>query len=285
MSYGTRNSVAIGLGGGAAVGVSSATVPGAPTIGTATQASSTSVSVTFTAPASDGGSAITSYTATSSPGGLTATGAGSPLVVTGLTTGVAYTFTVTATNAIGTGAASAASNSVTPSNVYATLDPANKGAGVVLSGGNLTFTANAEMVLATIGKSTGKWYWEVTHTSANGASGVAGGAENTAVSLGIGVLGFGYWGTTGEVMRNNFARASYATYTTEVIGYALDADAQTLAIYKANTLQGTVNIIASGRPIYPACSALTGGGGGTANFGASAFTYTPPSGYNSGVYT
>ncbi|HCU07923.1 MAG TPA: hypothetical protein DF480_02955, partial [Clostridiales bacterium] len=45
---------------------------------------------------------------------LTATGAASPLVVTGLTNGTAYTFTVTATNSIGTGAASAASDSVTP---------------------------------------------------------------------------------------------------------------------------------------------------------------------------
>jgi len=90
--------------------------PGAPTIGTATQASSTSVSVTFTAPADTGypANTISAYTVTSSPGGFTATGGSSPLVVTGLTTGTAYTFTVTATNAAGTGAPSAASNSVTP---------------------------------------------------------------------------------------------------------------------------------------------------------------------------
>ncbi|HUO50311.1 MAG TPA: fibronectin type III domain-containing protein [Candidatus Paceibacterota bacterium] len=89
------------------------TVPGAPTIGTAT-AGDAQATVTFTAPASDGGSPITSYTVTSSPGGITASGAASPLTVTGLTNGVSYTFTVKATNAVGTGAASAASNSVTP---------------------------------------------------------------------------------------------------------------------------------------------------------------------------
>ena len=73
------------------------TVPDAPTIGTAT-AGNTQVSVAFTAPADTGGTAITSYTATSSPGGFTATGSSSPLVVTGLTNGTAYTFTVTATS-------------------------------------------------------------------------------------------------------------------------------------------------------------------------------------------
>ena len=90
-----------------------ATAPSAPTIGVAV-AGNTQISVAFTAPASNGGSAITSYTATC--GTFTATGAASPLTVTGLTNVTAYTCTVTATNAIGTSAASAASNSVTPFN-------------------------------------------------------------------------------------------------------------------------------------------------------------------------
>jgi len=88
-------------------------VPDAPTIGTAT-AGNTSASVTFTAPSNIGGGAITGYTVISSPGGFTGTGTSSPVSVTGLTNGTAYTFTVVATNAYGAGPASAASNSVTP---------------------------------------------------------------------------------------------------------------------------------------------------------------------------
>lgn len=87
--------------------------PNAPTIGTATSASGTSVSVAFTAPANIGGSAITSYTVFSS-GGQTATGSASPVIVTGLTTGTAYTFTVLATNSYGSSPVSASSNSATP---------------------------------------------------------------------------------------------------------------------------------------------------------------------------
>ena len=87
--------------------------PGAPTI-TGVTVVATQASVAFTAPANNGGTAITSYTATASPGGFTKTGATSPLVVTGLTAGTSYTFTVIATNAAGNSVASAASNPVTP---------------------------------------------------------------------------------------------------------------------------------------------------------------------------
>ncbi len=103
-----------------------AVVPGAPTVGTAT-AGDTQASVAFTAPVSIGGAAITGYTVTASPGGATGTGASSPITVTGLTNGIAYTFTVTATNSAGTGAASAASNSITPASPQ-TITFANPGA-------------------------------------------------------------------------------------------------------------------------------------------------------------
>jgi hypothetical protein len=87
--------------------------PSAPTIGTAT-AGDTTASVAFTASSYIGKGTIT-YTATSSPGGLTATGASSPLTVSGLTNGTAYTFTVVGNTNYGVASvASAASNSVTP---------------------------------------------------------------------------------------------------------------------------------------------------------------------------
>ena len=88
-------------------------LPGAPTIGTATEGDA-QASVAFTAPANPGYPTTLSYTATSSPGGVTATGSASPVVVTGLSNGTSYTFTVTATNDTGTGPASAASNAATP---------------------------------------------------------------------------------------------------------------------------------------------------------------------------
>jgi hypothetical protein len=70
--------------------------------------------VSFTAPASDGGSPITGYTVTSSPAGITVNGTSSPITVTGLMNGIPYTFTVTATNSVGDSPASAPSSAVTP---------------------------------------------------------------------------------------------------------------------------------------------------------------------------
>jgi uncharacterized protein (TIGR02145 family) len=89
------------------------TIPNAPTSPIAT-AGNTQASVAFTAPIVNGGSAISGYTVTSSPGNSTKTGTTSPLIITGLTNGTSYTFTVVATNAVGNSVASAASNAVTP---------------------------------------------------------------------------------------------------------------------------------------------------------------------------
>lgn len=101
--------------GGNTHSVSISVAPSAPGIGSATVTGSGQVSVTFSPPASNGGVAITGYTVTSSPGGLTGTGGSSPIFVSGLTNGTAYTFSVTATNSASlTSVPSASTNSVTP---------------------------------------------------------------------------------------------------------------------------------------------------------------------------
>ena len=88
------------------------TLPTTPTIGTATATGGTTATVAFTPTSATGVDA--SYTALSSPGSITATGTSSPVTVSGLTTGTAYTFQVRANNPGGSSAYSSASNSVTP---------------------------------------------------------------------------------------------------------------------------------------------------------------------------
>lgn len=92
------------------------TAPGAPTIGSAVTLSPTSASVTFSAPASNGGASIETYTATSTPGSIVGrimqAGSGT-VTITGLSSSTTYTFRVTASNRIGTSSSSSATLSIT----------------------------------------------------------------------------------------------------------------------------------------------------------------------------
>ena len=95
--------------------ISITTVPQSPTIGTSSTFNGY-VLVTYTSGA-DGGSAINTYTATSSPGSISGSTSSGSIVVTGLTHNTAYTFTVTATNANGTSLPSSSSNTAYGVNV------------------------------------------------------------------------------------------------------------------------------------------------------------------------
>jgi hypothetical protein len=96
--------------------LSAKAAPPAPTIGAVTATGASTATVSFTAPTTNGGSAITSYTAISNPGGITGSitqAESGTISVTGLSPSTTYTFTVKTTNSIGTSNASSASASIT----------------------------------------------------------------------------------------------------------------------------------------------------------------------------
>ena len=174
---------------------------------------------------------------------------------------------------------------------YATWNPSDKSASITLSNGNLTASASAGghiVARCNQSKSSGKWYWEITvGAPANSISGL--GVCSAAQGLDV----YPYSSTrtawdyqqAGNVGYNDAYNPTYTAYTTgDVLGFALDASAGTTAVYKNGTLQGTISHTIVGAPPYYPAVYFYGASAVTANFGATAFTYSPPSGYNAGFY-
>jgi Protein of unknown function (DUF1566) len=150
--------------------------PGAPTIGTATAVTSTTASVAFTAP-SDLGSGTVTFTATSSPSGITGTGA-SPITVSGLIGGTSYTFTVTAATPGGTSPASAASNSITTTPVIGQAFGGGFFAGQISTAGNGIADYNLTVGPVASAQSNFK-KWKIVNTTTAGTSSVIDGPANS----------------------------------------------------------------------------------------------------------
>ncbi len=132
------NSVGRSAASTASSPVTPAGIPTAPTSVTATPGDARAT-IAFSGAGSNG-SDISSYTVTASPGGATASGSQSPIVLTGLTNGIEYTFTVVATNGIGTSSSSSTSNGVipdpniAPALVSSVTPTGNAGVGFTLAG-------------------------------------------------------------------------------------------------------------------------------------------------------
>lgn len=175
-----------------------------------------------------------------------------------------------------------------------TWNPSNKSAAITLSGGNLiaTHTATSEHdgVTATLGRSAGKYYFEVRSDSSttDGLIGVAGAGFNLDNYLGLGSTEYSYYQTNGQKVNNGSAVAYGAAYTTPaVIGVAVDLDAGKIWFAKDNTWQASGNPAAGTGEAYsgmtgekfPAITMFTNGSSMTARFKSSDFTYSPPTGF------
>ena len=127
-------------------GDSNSGAPGSPTgVNVAPGTAAGTATVSFAAPASTGSSAITGYTVTANPGGITATGTSSPITLTGLTPGTAYTYSVVATNGDG-GSAPATSGLLSFYAVVETFhEPMTQPNDTVFSG-TFTFDATSKAV-------------------------------------------------------------------------------------------------------------------------------------------
>jgi hypothetical protein len=171
---------------------------------------------------------------------------------------------------------------------YATFNPLDASSDFTLSNGNLDLTTSGanswEAVRATIGISSGKYYWEWTAGVTTTDIGVSTAQMSLANWVGSGAYGWSY-DYNGQKY-NNGSGASYGnSYTTgDVIGVAFDADAGNLYFYKNGAAQNSGTAAFTGLtsgPYFPAFSTNATGGTNSVNFGQRPFAYTPPTGYKS----
>jgi hypothetical protein len=183
----------------------------------------------------------------------------------------------------------------------ATWNSADKGSNVALSGGDLVATTSStsnHAVRSTISKTTGKWYWEVTIGSgtvnrigvANATFSVSAGSGSPNSSLGLAThsLAVDRAGSVWVPNGGGTTIGSIGAMTEgDVVCIALDMDNGTVAFRKN---AGTFLTVSGANVPTGAIFAAVGQYDGsddvmTANFGASPFAFTVPTGFNEGLYT
>ena len=172
---------------------------------------------------------------------------------------------------------------------YCVFNSLNKGNDVTLSNGNLQAactSSSKDGVFGTIGVSSGKYYWEVELTSADGNT-------NAAIGVALGTLSpdAGSPTSAGAYFYSSYngnkwlssADSSYgASYTTgDIIGVALDLDNTTLTFYKNGVSQGNATTSLPSGTYFPYVGDNANNSAQTvvANWGQRAFSYSAPSNF------
>ena len=171
---------------------------------------------------------------------------------------------------------------------YATLNPIGNPSTPTYSitNGNLDYAATGSVgvayqqaAIATIGVTSGKWYYEGTVTSNNPGLGFS---SELFYQSARGTIRITYYSGSLGNSAGITATGSPATFTNgDVIAVAYDADAGTATVYKNNVSQGTFSGIAIGTALFPYVEPNTAAAasGVSFNFGQRPFAYTAPSGF------
>ena len=167
--------------------------------------------------------------------------------------------------------------------VPTTWNPSDKGAGAALSGGNLTFSGNVNSACrSSFSAASGKWYWEVTLGAGTYPVAVGIGKAGAALNdyVGSDANSIGWYGNIPDYYVNGSA-TTYGTTSGRgaVISVLLDLDGGTLALWRNGVSMGTMVSGLSGAWYAMVSGNQDSSSYGTANFGATAFAYTPPAGF------
>ena len=183
---------------------------------------------------------------------------------------------------------------ISSASTYATWNPADSSVELTFTNGNLSISDindHGQSARATIGKSSGKWYWEITIHEGGGCVGVG----NTSATIstnafGIDANGWEYIDQTSQsgILHNGIVTAPWGTPFTngDIVSVLFNMDDGQIIFYKNGVSLGLAFSNLTGT-LYPMFGTVNGGAFivATANFGASSFVYSVPEGYNAGLYT
>jgi hypothetical protein len=176
---------------------------------------------------------------------------------------------------------------------YAILNAADKGSSVTISNGALDYSSSSGAVRATLGLTTGKYYWEIqprTGSTIAGLFGLATSAASTSSNPGSETSSYAYNASNGQATTNGSGISYGGTLTAnKTIGVAFDASSGRLYFAIDNVWQNSGNPATSTNPAFS--NLLFGpylpifGGTTTStlsvNFGQRAYKYNAPTGYKS----